>query len=490
MRKEYKFLIILYFFVYLFFSFETDLILNNLFMLLLTILIFGINIFIISYKKLSTEKKFGIVAGLLGIILIFLIPILHGIDEGAHFYKVYSFFSDISVPEELKSNLEDAVPKAIIDANSVRSLQDTLALKNVKIDESQTLYTKDYIGAKLYSPISYLTYLLPMFVFKTLLNADIYWIVIAGRIFSFIIWLLVSMYTIKLIPKRKDFIAFLCLMPISLTIVTTFTGDLLTNATAFLFIAIWYKLYEEKRPIKLSEFLLITLLGILSCFAKIVYALIFLIMFLLPKECFKNITQKNIYCFILTLILVFTCIFNLSFVGTDLLEYYPLIENQKEYIFNHPFDYLLTFIRTITKNFGYYIYQFTTGKTTICHNTISVDDTISFIYFIALIASLFFEESEIKLSKKSKFLIFTIIFLVIFIIHTSLYVQWTANNENEGIGNKLVIGVQGRYFIPIAVLSIFINSKKSIKVNKNDLWSLVILINFGILLKICTRFLF
>ena len=87
----------------------------------------------------------------------------------------------------------------------------------------------------------------------------------------------------------------------------------------------------------------------------------------------------------------------------DLLEYYPLIENQKEYIFNHPFDYLLTFIRTITKNFGYYIYQFTTGKTTICHNTISVDDTISFIYFIALIASLFFEESDNKYQKMLAF---------------------------------------------------------------------------------------
>lgn len=488
MKKTYKILALIYALVFLYFSVQREELYKNLFILLISILILGLNIFILSYKKISVEKKFGITALIFGFILIFLIPVLHGIDEGAHFYKVYSFFYDISVPEEFKNQLEDAVPNAIISADSSHNITSMFKLKGLKIDESKITYTQNYIGAKLYSPISYLTYLLPMFLFKCILNLDVYWIIISGRIFSFLAWLAISYYTIKIMPKRKEFMAFLCLMPISLTLVTTYTGDLTTNSSIFLFIAIWYKILEEKRPIKLKEIILISILGIISCCAKIVYTLIFLIMFLLPKECFKSKNHKIISCCFIILVLLITFIINITFVGSNLLEFYPAIEKQKEFILSHPFEYLKIFFRTFITDFKNYIYQFTTGKSTMCDNAISVDNVISLFYFIVLFSTLFLDENEIKLSKKAKALIGAICFIVIFIIHTSLYVQWTATNI--GIGYPYVIGVQGRYFIPLAVLAIFIKSKPITKLNKDYLWSSVLLINFVIILKICNGFLF
>lgn len=488
MKKTYKILALVYSLVFLYFSVQHEELYKKLFILLVSALTLGLNIFIISYRKLSVEKKFGIAALIFGFILIFVIPVLHGIDEGAHFYKVYSFFYDTSVPEEFQDQLEDAVPNAIISADSSYNVISMFRLKGLKIDESKVSYTQNYIGAKLYSPISYLTYLLPMFLFKCILNLDVYWVIILGRIFSFLAWLAISYYTIKIMPKRKEFMAFLCLMPISLTLVTTYTGDLITNASIFLFIAIWYKIHEEKRPIKLKEIILISILGIISCCAKMVYALIFLIMFLLPKECFKSKKHKIISCCLIILVLIITFIINITFVGSDLLEFYPAIEKQKEFIFSHPFEYLKIFFRTFITSFVNYIYQFTTGKTTMCHNAILVDNVVSLFYFVVLVSTLFLDENKIELSKKAKTLIGTICFLVVFIIITSLYVQWTATKK--GIGHPYVDGVQGRYFIPLAVLAIFIKSKPISKLNKDFLWSSVLLINLGIMLKICNVFFF
>lgn len=68
--------------------------------------------------------------------------------------------------------------------------------------------------------------------------------------------------------------AFLCLMPINLTLVTTFTGDLLTNSAILLFIAYWYRLFEEKREIRKSEVTVLSVLGAISICCKIIYGVV------------------------------------------------------------------------------------------------------------------------------------------------------------------------------------------------------------------------
>ena len=68
-----------------------------------------------------------------------------------------------------------------------------------------------------------------------------------------------------------------------------------------------------------------------------------------------------------------------------------------------------------------------------------------------------------KFSGWQKFVIF-ITFLIIFgLIFTSLYVQWTT------IGSESILGVQGRYFIPILpLLMLLIGNDIKIKSGYND----------------------
>lgn len=437
-------------------------------------------------KEKEIHNKFFITALFMGMILVVIIPALHGIDEGAHFFKVYSIFNEVETVQDEAGDTFYKVPENILRVNSIKGYIEEFKLSNKKFENGNLFLSNEYLGINLYSWLAYITYLIPMFICQKILNFSIVPTILIGRAFSFFVWLVISTYTIKIIPKRKEFIAFLCLMPINLTLVTTYTGDLVTNAVILLFIAYWYRLYYEKRIIKKSEIILITILGILSACSKLVYTLIFLIFAFLPQENFKNKKHKICVNLFLFICLIITTLINLSIVGIDLLEVYPKIEEQKEWIFNNLFEYIEIFFISIMYFLDQYIYQFTTGYTTMLQNTIYVEPVISILYLIILIISLFTEEVKNKFSKKFKYLIIFIIIMIISIIFTSLYLQWTATMY--GIGSNLIYGVQGRYFFPIVALLALVNTKDYFNFVKKYLWNGVIIINFIILLKILIVF--
>lgn len=452
------------------------------------IIISSILSFILIYtvnKEKEVHNKFFKVAIFFGMILVIIIPAFHGIDEGPHFFKVYSIFNKVETVQDDELGLLYKVPKDIYVADNANNYIDELKLFNQKSDNKFVL-SNDYLGINLYSVLAYITYLLPMFICQKILNLGIMPTIFIGRAFSFIIWLLISTYTIKIIPKRKEFMAFLCLIPINLATVTTYTGDLVTNAVILLFIAYWYRLYYEKRLIKTSEIIVITILGILSACAKIVYTLIFFIFMFLPKENFKSNKHKIFVNLFIFTCLIITTLINLSIVGNDLLNAYPKIEEQKQWILNNIFEYIFTLFISILYFLNKYIYQFTTGYTEMAHRMVPVSYIYCVLYLSILIMSLFTEEIKNEFSKKFKYSIIFIIILIIFIIFTSLYLQFTATRY--GVGSDLIYGVQGRYFFPIVALATLINTKEYTNLIKKYLWNGVIIINFIILLKILLFF--
>ena len=139
--------------------------------IVLIALIIGIlNFFIVKEEKMQIHQKFFLVALVFGILFIFFVPILHGIDEGAHFFKVYSFFYDSKSHYNNDKKLVDEVPEVIIKADDIVNINEMSSILELTTDDTNTVETQEYIGAKLYSPISYITYLLPMFLFKNSLN--------------------------------------------------------------------------------------------------------------------------------------------------------------------------------------------------------------------------------------------------------------------------------------------------------------------------------
>jgi uncharacterized membrane protein len=462
--------------------------LKVLFGCIISTIVYTIILIFIKKKNILPENKFLIIASLIGICYILLIPPLKGIDEGAHFFKVYSTFNSIEKNDDSNNCEYDYVPETILLINNkISSYKDVLKFISIPIDSTNTVKSDEYIGAKLYSPISYIPYLIPFIIFQKCMKLSAFYIIMLSRLGAFIIWLACTYFCIKIIPKRKSVVAFFSLMPLMLTLVTTFTGDMITNLSIFLFIAIWYKIYEGEDKISNKEILLILILGILAVFSKVVYSLIFILIFFLPKDKFKSLKSKYAICISTILVLIVATILNMSLVGNNLLQAYPAIQQQKEFILSNPLEYLIVIFNTLAVFLTEYFFQFTTGRTTMCHNNVYIPNVISFLYWLILIIALFKDENvNINLKKYEKVSLVLIIISIVFIIFTSLYVQWTATNF--GIGVNCIYGIQGRYFTPIVFLLVLTKGVKKLKFDDTFLWIGTVLLNYYTMLSILNVF--
>ena len=158
-----------------------------------------------------------------------------------------------------------------------------------------------------------------------------------------------------------------------------------------------------------------------------------------------------------------------------------------EFILNNPFEYCGIVIRTITQKGDWFIFQLCTGNELMCHAKTTVYPIISYIISITLIISLFVndEEKELEVNNLRKIWTGLIIFGTSILIVTAIYIQWTSLFE---VGKDIIEGIQGRYFIPVVSILIFIINKTKIETNKKYLFTTIILMQLPILYQIMNIF--
>ena len=82
-----------------------------------------------------------------------------------------------------------------------------------------------------------------------------------------------------------------------------------------------------------------------------------------------------------------------------------------------------------------------------------------------------------------KIITFGIIILSYALISTSMYIYNTAYNASQ------IIGVQGRYLLPLLVLAILFGNKKILNIEKQRLTNIALIANYVVYLTMMTRFL-
>ena len=441
-----------------------------------------LNVVVILFSKMefSPTKKFLIAASFIGIGYILIAPILHGIDETAHFSRVYSFFLDSRTTDSGAYQL----PKAILNAGS--SLPEhggNFSLVGTRIANDDLVEAENLRGARLYTPLSYLPYLIPVWVLGFLIKTNLFAIVTSARFFGFLLYLIASVYAIKTIPKRKDFMALFCLMPIVISSGCTINADLLTNCSMIVFIAIWYRLYYEKKQITIKDIVLIIITGILAGYAKMVYALEFLLIFFLPKECFggTNKQKAKVLGIVIGVILAATLI-NVFLAAGSMDNSYEGFQLQKEFVLTHPLKFLAILAGNILGNYSFF-YTFTTNFT-ILQNVFGPSQFVQLLYFIALLMCIFKEEADLKLGTFTKISIMTIGLVIISMMCVSLYLQWTS--EQIGVGVNQIEGMQSRYYIPVMLMFLIslASKKDTLNIDDNVPWFIAIWANITILINI------
>lgn len=363
---------------------------------------------LIKRPALKPEIIFLFVALIFGITFAMITPVFQVDDEGDHYLKV-----------------------------------DHLSQGHVFVEQSR-------VFINLYSPIPYIIPTLAVLIGK-LMGLSISIIFYIGRLSNLFFYIIIIFLAIKYTPVLKWVFFLLALMPMALYEAASFSSDGFNIAISFLLIAYILKLaFDEKiSKINRNQFLFVFILGVMLALSKEVYVLLLILFLIIPKHKFINRNFKYTWFFIIFVFSIMTALlWGLVVKGM----YVPLNSNinpqeQITYILTHFLSFIWIFLGTISQNLLFYL---TTFVGTFGWNDIGLDTPLPpflvYIYLLFVLVIALTDKVKVDIQLKQKLFsiaIFLVTFVSIFILE---YLTWTT------VGNNLIVGVIGRYFIPIAPL--------------------------------------
>ena len=374
-------------------------------------------------------------------------------DEDSHLWKAYEVSKGILItPIEEDGSSHTDIPKDLYEYKQTRinKYSDLIGKATEKTDYNDTVRVVS--AAQNYAFILYIASALG-FLIARICGVSIIVGIFLGKIFNFIIFLALGYYAIKTIPFGKILLAAYLFMPMVVHQQVSFSADSITNSVLIVFIAYILKLvFQNKHIAKKQQIFLI----VLSCLVGIVKAIYVPVLGLVLMLAFKkNISKKEKFVIIPITILVgviaaiIMYIVSMQYVSSGEITGYNERYNvntseQVKYIINNP-DKFANVIVNDWKIKGFDYVKMLIGLRLGCTN-IEVNKIIIMLIMFTVLFSIFVEDNKKELSKKQKLWVLFIGIGTIFMIETFMFISWS------GAGSTVIYGIQGRYFIPIAIL--------------------------------------
>ena len=277
-----------------------------------------------------------------------------------------------------------------------------------------------------------------------------------ARIINMIIAIFLLYAAIKIMPFGKLGMLISMCFPIAIEGFTSMSPDAITISVAYLFTAYVLNIvFNKEKMVRKVDVFVLAVLSILISLCKIVYLPLVGLLLLIPREKFKTRKQQ-----VLTvgIIMAVSIIANLVWLGVSSM-YLSMYKDgnsgdQLSTLLHNPIEYLQRLFTTISVFGGDYIYSLLGLE--LGWNEFAYMYTLFPLLFglLFIYANTSDESVKVRFTKYQNIIIGLIILAVVGLIFTSLYIQW---NEPQ---NTTIIGVQGRYFIPlIPIATFFIFSK-------------------------------
>lgn len=270
-----------------------------------------------------------------------------------------------------------------------------------------------------------------------------------GRISALLLFAVLISYSLKIIPKFFEKVLFtISILPMTLQQVCSYNYDsVLFTACFFLFAYLLYLIYEKEKISKL-DIALVTLSSIVIATIKFVYLPILGLGLLIPREKF---TLKNGKTLVILMLVVLSLgsylvvmkgnslFWNVHESDTSsLINYNTFTISQ---VIQHPIREIAIIIATFQRFTADYISQMISGPLGWLEMNVPALQLSGFL--MMLFYSLFSVEKKSKMDRNVKICSGLFSMLMILIVILALQISWTPDNS------LIVIGVQGRYFLPI-----------------------------------------
>ena len=404
-------------------------------------------------KDFSLEKLFVLIALFFGVLYVFILPPFQSVDEGMHFFRTYQISEGNFLAKKIDGKVGDEIPLSLSDfydmytpfIKNIDKKTNLAQMKNnfqLQVNDREREFTQ-FTNTALYSPVCYISQL-PGVVAGKLAKLSLGGIYYLGRLSNLIAYCLLVFFALRITPFFKCPMFLLALMPMSLSLAGAYTCDVAVLGLNFLWMAVILKTMTLPQTVKFTNKWIITLavLGVLIALSKS-YILLLPLIFLLPPRLFN--TKKDYFISVLGILAVaFAGLAYWSFcikgLSLDMNDSFANSAMQMEFIKTHPLAYILVLIKT-----------FFVKTPRLLITMIGVlgwqDTKLDWITYIAYPVLIYFavraDNFDFKLEKWQKVLIWAVLIAGTVITYTSLYIMWSP------VGNSVVLGLNGKYFIPL-----------------------------------------
>jgi len=406
-------------------------------------------------KSMAKVESFLLLTVLIfGLAMIVLIPPGAGYDEEDHLLRVWELSTFSFIPGQL-SPREMRYPTLFRDLAYRQQANSGIMDADFWKRYARTpLYEHGFIRRELktksvYSPALLLPQAIVMRLGRSA-DASALPVFYACRFAGLLSYLILLWLALHWIPFGKWILLVLALSPMALFQAATVTPDAISNGIGFLFIAGSLKL-AGSNEIDWKKWGTLVLLIFLLFLAKVNFTALILLPFLLIPP--ARFTQKRIYILLLGITAI---LFLLEVAGWNIIatsHSNALLANdanagaQLRYILDHPLVFPTILLKDPFINGWAYLQGWINGYGYLYWTPPQI---VSIFFLISLGVALLIDSTREQMKRKDQIVFFIVFFAGYLATAVPLYLTFTTVGLNE------LLGVQGRYFIPLALLPVLI----------------------------------
>lgn len=423
------------------------------------------------------HKVFFYIAIVWGLCMVFLTPPFMVPDEPAHFYRAYQISEGHFIPDVNQNRLGGDLPNSLSDmqnevfktAELKMDLDQISSLLNIQLHPEIRAFLF-FPNTSLYTPIPYIPQSIGIGLGR-LINAPPLILLYLARLFNLIFWIFLSYHSLKLIPFYKNLLFVLLLLPMSVYQAASASADVVLNALSFFLISMAFKWYSEKdKQITYRDIILLLGLSMAITWSKSIYFLLIALLLIIPQSRFVHKKTYWLSSFLVMLVTVVAFAVNYEIVQYLLSQIHP-IENiygingeaprinpdlQLKGVLNKLPEFIILIFRSLW-HYKFMVLQSYIGV--FGWMNIAFNNYYYLLIYIIIVGlAIFDNQYNIQLTLKIKVLLFLLASGILMLFSITMYLSW--NN----VGDAMIDNWQGRYFIPVTplVLFLFFQKKKSL----------------------------
>lgn len=413
---------------------------------------------LVSYIAVKTppmERVAAVSVLAIGMIYMAAITPLSPPDEGHHYQSAYSLSNYLLFQWE---NLEMGNASHFDYAGLTSHANVSSAYLRIMDQWNQPGMKDALVQIPTPRSLSYPIEMIPQAIGLTLgrlLNLNFLGVFYLGRLTNLFFFAVCVYFAVKRIPRFKELMTLTALLPMTLQQAASYSYDAFINGMAFLFIASLIREYAAEGKMSRKDFLWLLIPGALLTPAKAVYSALLFLALLIPTRRFGSGKRKwgmtafaAVICLGMLIAVNFPSLYNRilsASSGYELQSSMGYSLYTVSFILEHPGETGRIFLNTLSSFFPMWMI----GCIGWALSGLSLTIPMEYVYGFALLliaAVVYRKPGEAKITVGQRAAFVGCFAVVVLLTMLALFTGWTP------VGDSVVQGVQGRYFLPVLPL--------------------------------------